>query len=199
MVSIRPSDAKLRYVGNDIFMRGIEVGPDDTFRFDCLRCGKCCTHPPGVNPEEASRIAQYLGINRGEIFRQYLTLHEDDSYGWKAKVDKIGDNCAFYSKEKGKGSCKINPVKPRQCLTKPVSRMGSKITVEGLVPDLMFEPCRGFGRGKEYTVRQWITENNLEQLWDEEIDYASKVMMMKQNLSINQLKERIAKMFDNQV
>jgi Fe-S-cluster containining protein len=199
MVSIRPSDAKLRYVGNGIFMKGVEVEPDDTFRFNCLRCGYCCSHPPGVNPNEASRIAQYLGIKRGELFKKYLTLHEDDSYGWKAKIDKIGDNCAFYSKEKGKASCRINPVKPRQCRAKPVSRLGSKMIAEGVVPDLMFEPCRGFGRGKEYTVMEWITENKLEQAWDEETEYALKVMMMKREISSNQLKEKIAKMFEDEV
>lgn len=195
MVSIHPSDAKLRYVGNGIFMRGVEIGPDDTFRFDCLRCGWCCSHPPSVNPKEADRITQYLGISKNNFFQGYLTLQKDDFYGWKAKIDKRGDDCAFYSKEKGKSSCKIHPVKPRQCRVKPVSRLGSKPGdgIDGM--DLMFEPCRGFGRGKEYTVRQWIKENKIEDAWKEEEDYFSEVEMLRMCTPANQLKERIAKMF----
>jgi len=148
-----------------------------------------------VNPEEASRMAQYMQISRTDFFNRYLTLIPDDSYGWKVKVDKIGDNCALYSKENGKASCKVNPVKPRQCRAKPVSRMGSKITAEGVVPDLMFEPCRGFGRGKEYTVGEWISVQKLNESWAEELDYFHKIETLKLTTPASKLKERIAELF----
>ena len=195
MVNVKPSNSKIRYVSNGISIKGVEVEPEDTFRFDCLRCGTCCSSPPGVNPKEASRIAQYLGMGKKDFFRQYLTLHADDSYGWKAKVDKRGAECAFYSKEKGKASCKIDAVKPRQCRSKPISRIGSKLGdgLHGM--ELILEPCRGFGRGSETTVREWVRKNRLEEAWKEEIGYVYKFMMMGLGMPARQLKEKIEELY----
>lgn len=194
MSNIRPSDAKYKLIGG-VFAKVAEVTLDDRFMFDCLRCGWCCSYPPGINPKEASRIANYLGLSKKDFFDGYVTLQEDDSYGWKAKIDKRGDNCAFWSKDNGKATCKIHSVKPRQCKVKPVLRLGNE-SFEGLeAMRLLFEPCRGFGRGKEYTVREWIKTNNLEEAWKEEVDYFSELVIARMKTPSNQLKSKIEDMF----
>lgn len=170
--------------------------PEDSFRFGCLRCGTCCSNPPGINPKEASRIAEYLGISKLEFFNNYVTFMEDHFYGWKAKLDLIGNHCVFLEKEKGKASCKIHEVSPRQCRARPVAGLSRDPSKKGLEAiNLGIQPCRGFGRSQEYTVKGWIEKNELEKAWQEETEYVEKIVSLRLKIPENQLMTRIIDMF----
>lgn len=197
MVRIKPSDAKyrLRNFGNGfVLTKLIDVNAKDVFRFNCLRCGTCCYNSPDINPSDAARMANYLGISRKDFFREYVTMKEDEQCGWSPVLDKVGDNCVFYSKEKGKATCKVHDAKPWQCRTRPVT------VTDGYSNDpetikAVINPCRGFGRGPEQTVQQWLTSENMMESLEEEIKYVKKVMTMKKKMNRNQLREAIEKMF----
>jgi Fe-S-cluster containining protein len=180
MTKVRASDAKYRHIGSGMYAKIIDVKPEDSFRFDCLRCGTCCSRPPGINPKEASRIAEYLGISKIDFFNDYVILMEDPFYGWKAKLDMRGDYCVFREKGDGKASCKIHEVSPRQCRAKPIAGLGRDPTKSGLEAiRLGFQPCSGFGRGREYTVKEWIEMNGLEKAWQEESEYVKKIRSIR--------------------
>jgi len=196
MAGVRASDAKYKQIALGMYAKIIDVKPEDSFRFDCLRCGTCCSRTPGVNPKEASRIAKYLGISKLDFFSSYVTLMVDPFYGRKAKLDMRGDYCVFWEKEKGKASCKIHEVNPRQCRARPVaglSRDPSKSGLEAI--NLGIQPCRGFGRGQEYTVKEWIEMNGLDRAWQEESEYLDKIKSMRLTTPSNQLKAKIIDMF----
>ncbi len=113
-------------------------------RFECIKCGKCCTGEPGtvyVSREEIRDISKFLGIDEKKFCKQFLYPFRD-SYSIKELED---GRCVFFHQEKG---CLIHAVKPLQCSTYPFwfknlrnEKRWSQIEKE----------CPGIGRGRLYS------------------------------------------------
>lgn len=87
----------------------------DGLRFQCTRCGNCCTGAPGyvwVNDAEIEAIAAF----RGETVEEVKTLHSRLAGRRRTLREKANGDCVFYEKAAG---CTIYPVRPRQCRTWP--------------------------------------------------------------------------------
>jgi Fe-S-cluster containining protein len=85
-------------------------------RFQCTRCGHCCTGAPGyvwVNEAEIQALADYLGQPAAEV---------EALYTWQASRkerslrEKANGDCIFWDANAG---CTVYPVRPRQCRTWP--------------------------------------------------------------------------------
>jgi uncharacterized protein len=84
-------------------------------RFECTRCGKCCTGAPGfvwVDDAELRAIAEY----RGEPIEEVLGLYTRVASGRRTLREKANGDCVFYDREAG---CTVYPVRPQQCRTWP--------------------------------------------------------------------------------
>ena len=84
-------------------------------RFECTRCGDCCTGAPGfvwVNEDEIAAIAAFLG----EPFDQALQRHTRRVLSGRSLREKANGDCAFFDRQAG---CTIYPVRPTQCRTWP--------------------------------------------------------------------------------
>jgi Fe-S-cluster containining protein len=195
MVRIRSSDKKRFSVGAGKYTKAILVKPDDTFRFDCIRCGICCSNPPSLIPKESHAAARYLGMSNREFFEKYVTLQPSIYCGWTAVLDKIGDECVFYSKEDGKASCKIHIVKPNLCRSKPVMRYGSDANPSMESMKILFEPCRGYGRGEEQTIGNWIKKKKLKASWQDDFEYYSNLEKMMDKMPLAELEKKVREMF----
>lgn len=113
----------------------------DGLRFECTRCGKCCTGAPGfvwVNDEELQAIAELRGETREEVIGLYTRYIN----GRRSLREKLNHDCMFYDAGQG---CTIYAARPRQCRTWPFweSTAGT--------PDAWQETqqvCPGAGQGK---------------------------------------------------
>jgi len=84
-------------------------------RFECTRCGHCCTGSPGfvwVNDDELATIASY----RHEPLEQVRALYSRIADGDRTLREKANGDCVFYDSARG---CTVYPVRPRQCRTWP--------------------------------------------------------------------------------
>jgi Fe-S-cluster containining protein len=154
----------------------IEVKLKDKFNFECQRCGKCCYRPPAVNPAEAYRIAQHRGESAAEFAGDYIDFVKEPGYGWRAIIKKQEDGrCTFYNGNK----CEVFPVAPRQCKARPLSggKDGGGENVRLKSMNILLNICGGIGKGKEHTVKEWIREKDLQQMWQEELDHRWEVEM----------------------
>ena len=114
---------------------------DDGLRFECQRCGACCTGAPGtiyLAGDEIAPIARHLGISE-------KALRKDWCYPFRDSVslrEKDDGRCCFYE-----GGCRIYPVRPRQCRTWPfwfdVMRSEKRWRKAA-------RQCPGMGRGRRY-------------------------------------------------
>lgn len=87
----------------------------DGLRFECTRCGHCCTGAPGfvwVNDDEVQAIADFLG----EEPDRAVALYTRRLQRGRSLRERANGDCVFY--ETGTG-CTIYPVRPRQCRTWP--------------------------------------------------------------------------------
>lgn len=87
----------------------------DGLRFECTRCGQCCTGDPGyvwVDDAEVAALAKF----RGEPLREFIPLHTRTTRGQRTLKEKANGDCVFW--EAGRG-CTVYPVRPKQCRTWP--------------------------------------------------------------------------------
>jgi len=87
----------------------------DGLRFECTRCGKCCSGFPGfvwVTQDEIRAIADF----RQEPIEEVIGLYTRYVQGKRSLRDTLKDDCIFYDPAAG---CTIYPVRPAQCRTWP--------------------------------------------------------------------------------
>ena len=118
---------------------------DKGLRFECQRCGACCTGAPGtiyVDKNEVDSIAKYLSARISCFIEKYLYPFRG-GYSIREYAD---GRCFFYN-----GGCTVYPVRPSQCKTFP-------FWVENLRSPKkwrrMSGECPGIGRGPLYSREQ---------------------------------------------
>lgn len=110
-------------------------------RFQCTRCGNCCTGAPGfvwVNDEEVTAIAQYRGECKEETKQRHTRLVDQR----RSLRERANGDCIFYDREKG---CTIYPVRPAQCRTWPFWESNLAATEDWKRTCTV---CPGSGRGE---------------------------------------------------
>lgn len=110
-------------------------------RFQCTRCGNCCTGAPGhvwVTEEEVAAIAAHQGEPAGET-REVFTRQVGQRRSLKERAN--GD-CVFFDRTRG---CTVYAVRPRQCRTWPFWE-GNVATPEAW--ERTRAGCPGAGRGE---------------------------------------------------
>jgi Fe-S-cluster containining protein len=118
---------------------------DDGLRFECRRCGGCCTGSPGtvyVAADELQPLADFLEIDIGELQRRYLGPLRD-SFTIREHPD---GRCLFYA-----NGCAIYPARPRQCATYPfwLNNLRSEAKWKAAARE-----CPGIGSGKRFSREQ---------------------------------------------
>jgi len=97
----------------------------DGLRFECTRCGNCCTGPTGtvrVSDEEQRALAALLGLGQDEFRARYTRPLEDGAHSLTEKPSARAPDtwdCVFLAPE---GGCSVYPARPRQCRTWPFWR-----------------------------------------------------------------------------
>ena len=84
-------------------------------RFECTRCGHCCTGAPGyvwIDDGELQALAAFLNQPLDEVTER----HTRSAHRGRTLREKSNGDCVFYDKAAG---CTIYPVRPRQCRTWP--------------------------------------------------------------------------------
>src|SRR5262249_20279589 len=84
-------------------------------RFECTRCGNCCTGAPGfvwVSEEELEQLAHFFGEPVDHVRDLYTRL----AHRGRTLRELANGDCIFYDRKKG---CTVYSVRPRQCRTWP--------------------------------------------------------------------------------
>ncbi|MCJ7663178.1 MAG: YkgJ family cysteine cluster protein [Desulfobacterales bacterium] len=98
---------------------GDDLGYQDGLRFECLRCGGCCSGFSGtvrVTDDEIVALAQRLNLPEAEFRKRYTRAVGG---GIISLIEKENKDCIFFDKEQG---CTVYADRPRQCLTWPFWR-----------------------------------------------------------------------------
>jgi len=91
-------------------------------RFQCTRCGACCSGAPGyvwVDTREIILIADYLGLTTEQFGRKHLR----QVGAGRSLLELSNGDCEFLERlADGTTRCRIHEVRPTQCRTWPFWR-----------------------------------------------------------------------------
>lgn len=119
----------------------------DGLRFQCTRCGNCCTGAPGVVWVSDQEIEDIAG-HRGEQLAHVQALYTRPFGRGRSLREKANGDCIFYDRA---GGCTIYPVRPRQCRTWPF--WDSNVETEAAWQRTC-EHCPGAGHGELIPVEE---------------------------------------------
>lgn len=146
----------------------IKIGLDDTFKFNCTMCGKCCKNREDIllTPRDLFQLAKHLDILIGEFVQKYCEAYVGDSSRIpivRLLPTGIDKRCPFLRGTR----CSVNSVKPVVCALFPLGRCltidSSKNRTEFTVSDVVYinqDPHCGDSR-KTHTVRKWLETSNV--------------------------------------
>lgn len=141
------------------------VSLDDTFKFNCIRCGKCCSCRSDIilSPFDIYQMAKALNTTTKEVITKYCNISYGNNSGLPI-ITLASDErnlCPFlkFSVTEGKFGCSINTHKPGVCIMHPVgvARKLDLETKENQGKDFMMVPaCNNNTADVEHKVRDFI-------------------------------------------
>ena len=150
----------------------MQIGLDDTFRFHCTMCGRCCINREDIllTPRDIYRMAKELEITPQELFERYCENYlGGDSRMPIVRLKPRGSvqRCPLLKDRK----CSVHQAKPTVCALFPIGRCGKTDRQSKRAPE-DFENAQieyifsnpGCGDGSEtHTVREWLHDFNLSE------------------------------------
>jgi Fe-S-cluster containining protein len=119
----------------------------DGLRFECTRCGNCCTGAPGfvwVTPEEIAALARLVD----EPVENFKALYTRTASRGRTLRERANGDCVFF--EHGKG-CTVYSERPRQCRTWPFWESNIR---DPEAWKQMSQGCPGAGKGPLIPVEE---------------------------------------------
>lgn len=120
----------------------------DGLRFECTRCGHCCSGFPGtvtVNDGEVAALAARVELDVAAFRRRYTRILSDGSESLREKPNY---DCVFWSREHG---CLVYEDRPTQCRTWPFWRSNVASRADWGVEA---RHCPGMNQGRLYTIEE---------------------------------------------
>lgn len=130
------------------------MNPLFPFRFECQRCGSCCScGPAGGIPlyiADVQRLALHLQLSIEDFLSKYCRLTYVVEKGIRIPILGLGvnhDKCPFLQQE----SCSVHQFKPYLCQAAPII----SVLFENRVFMREFKAkCKGYGKGSMISVNE---------------------------------------------
>ncbi len=161
----------------------MKIGLDETFRFHCTMCGKCCINREDIllSPKDIYGMSKELGIKPEKMFEQYCEVYiGPDSKVPIVRLKPRGSvkRCPLLKNRK----CMVHKAKPTVCAMFPIGRCLMAINPKEGLNDITQSQMQyifsnpGCGDGSEtQTVREYLesfgipVEDNFFLKWQQAI------------------------------
>ena len=141
------------------------VGLDDTFKFHCDQCGKCCTHREDIilSPMDVFRLSRELNITPVEFYKEYCVFNiGENSRIPIIRLASVGRDrhCVLLKDRK----CSVHKVKPTVCGMYPLGRYicvepgnYEKGSIASGEVKYLLQPITCGDESETHTVREWLS------------------------------------------
>jgi Fe-S-cluster containining protein len=156
------------------------LGPKDKFKFSChpgISCfNKCCGDVNiFLSPYDVMRMKNRLGMESSDFLEKHALLPLQKEMKTPVVVLRMNEDehktCPFLTE----AGCGIYSDRPWPCRMYPVGMASQKDTPDGWRGERFYflmqeEGCTGFGEAKEWSVEEWIENQNIEEydVWGEQ-------------------------------
>lgn len=155
-------DKRLTSIVNDLDR--MKIGLDDSFKFDCKMCGKCCIHREDIllNPKDVYNLAKELNLKTEEIVEQFCEIY----IGHDSRIPIVRllprgnvSRCPLLKDRK----CIAHKSKPTVCALFPIGRfilLAGKTATDIDMNSIQYifnkPDCKGSEGTETHTVREWL-------------------------------------------
>lgn len=148
---------KMKYMAENI--NNMLIGVDDTFKFHCTQCGKCCINRDDIllNPKDLYKISRELNITINELIKRYCDVYIGiNSLIPIVRIKPQGNikRCPFLKDRK----CSVHNSKPTVCAMFPIGRCikiekGEKVKKSDIQYLYTNPNC---DKSETHTLREWF-------------------------------------------
>lgn len=140
------------------------VSLDDTIKFNCIRCGHCCSGRSDIilNPFDVYQIAKSLDMTIDDVIKKYCSIHAGSNSGLPIVTLQEDERglCPFlkFFTSEGKFGCSINKNKPGACIMHPIGvvRTFNKENNDTETHFIKVPPCNNHKKDVEIKIRDFI-------------------------------------------
>ena len=155
-------DERLKYIAENL--KSLTLGVDDTFKFHCDMCGKCCINREDIllNPQDIYRMAKELKMEPKDMFIRYCeTYVGDNSRIPIVRIKPRGSikRCPLMANHK----CSVHKAKPTVCAMFPIGRCVQinpykKAALDKTDIQYIFTKPGCGDDSETHTVREWLED-----------------------------------------
>lgn len=146
------------------------VGLDDTFKFHCTQCGKCCLFREDIilSPMDIYKISKELSLTPHEFVDQFCSMHIGDTSRIPIIMLKpVGKDlrCPLLKNNK----CSVHKAKPSVCALYPLGRYATanpnNCDEKDIAKDevkYFLQPVNCGDDSQSHTVREWLSDFDIK-------------------------------------
>lgn len=154
-------------MNNELFrdLESMTIGLDDTFKFHCDQCGKCCTHREDIilSPMDIFKMAKELKMTPVEFYHEYCVFNIGEHTRMPiVRLDSEGKDthCVLLKNHR----CSVHKVKPAVCAMFPLGRYMSfekddynAESIDTSKVKYLLQPPECGDESETHTVREWLS------------------------------------------
>lgn len=146
-------------------IESMTVGPDDTFKFHCDQCGKCCTNREDIilSPMDIFRMSRELKLTPVDFYHECCVFNIGGNSRMPiVRLASMGKDrhCVLLKNRK----CSVHKVKPAVCGMYPLGRYMcvepgnyDKDSISASEVKYLLQPFTCGDESETHTVREWLS------------------------------------------
>ena len=154
-------------MNNELFrdLKSMTIGLDDTFKFHCDLCGKCCTHREDIilSPMDIFKMAKELKMTPVEFYHEYCVFNIGEHTRMpivRLASEGKDTHCVLLKNHR----CSVHKVKPAVCAMFPLGRYMSfekddynAESIDTSKVKYLLQPPECGDESETHTVREWLS------------------------------------------
>jgi len=154
-------------MNNELFrdLDSMTIGLDDTFKFHCDQCGKCCTHREDIilSPMDIFKMAKELKMTPVEFYHEYCVFNIGEHTRMpivRLASEGKDTHCVLLKNHR----CSVHKVKPAVCAMFPLGRYMSfekddynAESIDTSKVKYLLQPPECGDESETHTVREWLS------------------------------------------
>ena len=154
-------------MNNELFrdLESMTIGLDDTFKFHCDQCGKCCTHREDIilSPMDIFKMAKELKMTPVEFYHEFCVFNIGEHTRMpivRLASEGKDTHCVLLKNHR----CSVHKVKPAVCAMFPLGRYMSfekddynAESIDTSKVKYLLQPPECGDESETHTVREWLS------------------------------------------
>ena len=154
-------------MNNELFrdLESMTIGLDDTFKFHCDQCGKCCAHREDIilSPMDIFKMAKELKMTPVEFYHEYCVFNIGEHTRMpivRLASEGKDTHCVLLKNHR----CSVHKVKPAVCAMFPLGRYMSfekddynAESIDTSKVKYLLQPPECGDESETHTVREWLS------------------------------------------